>query len=119
MTTSLRMVAMLFLLPALAPSWCRCESSATRCGCCGNSAPPVSRPSCNCTDGCACGRSIPTSQAVAKGRIQLRSQPTTEASLRIPYLRSSMAHSRRTSLSVPPIAVDGAERCIALCRLNR
>lgn len=118
LTTGLRLVAMLLLLPALAPGWCSGDGTVDQCGCCRTSSPPVSRPLCNCPDGCSCGRSAPTPQAVAKGRIQLRSQPT-QASPGIPDLGGSAAKSCHTSPGDPPIAAYGAERCIALCRLNR
>lgn len=119
LTSGLRMVVMLLVLPALAPSWCCCHAGTAECDCCGTSSPPVSRPLCNCPDGCSCGRSAPRSQAVAaKGRIQLRSD-AAKASPVIRHLRDSLADSCHTSLSAPPIAAYGAERCIALCRLNR
>lgn len=119
LTTGLRVVAMLLALPALAPGWCSCDGTTDQCDCCGTSPPPVSRPLCDCPDGCSCGRSAPGSHTVAaKGRVQLRSE-ATKASPAIRHLRDSVADSGHASLSAPPITVYGAERCIALCRLNR
>lgn len=117
LTTGLRIVAMLLMLPALAPGWC-CNASTAECGCCGNSSPPVSRPLCNCPDGCSCGQSAPTSQAIAKGRIQLRSQPT-ESFWVSPFTVRRAVDFYCAPSNDSPIAAYGAERCITFCRLNR
>ena len=118
LTTGIRMVAILLLLPVLAPGWCSCDGSTEQCTCCDTATPPVGRPLCNCADGCSCGQSVPTSQAAARGRIPFRDDPTSGFPA-TPFARDRVAHSCCVALTDPPIVAFGAERCIAHCRLNR
>lgn len=117
-TNRLCMVAMpLLLLSAVAPGSSCCHASTEECRCCGTSLQPVSRPMCNCYEGCSCGRPAPTSQAVAKGRIQPRSQPVH--TLRLGPLASTTVDSYCKPSDECPYATSGARRCVVFCRLNR
>jgi hypothetical protein len=116
-TPRLRLIAMLVLLPALAPSWCYGHAGTNECGCCGSFPQPVDRALGNCPDCCSCRQSGETSQCIQVRNAELRRQPNDVLSV-VP-----VAFCRVMAFYCDPSddssrAICGAERCIALCRLN-